>query len=221
MKKLMFALATVAIAAVSQAAVTNWSVNAGTYGILYDGYNNNGTGTYTPTVMTGQKMYLLCVSSDTPGVGISQANLVKAFQSATTEKPFKLSDYAIPTTAGTSYGDTDSLGKPAITFTNGASDKGDFHTETGVKYSFYLAALTEDGKNLYVTDSANPVAAKASNQTQNISMSTPMKNSAQVFKGDAEWSSGGWYTASDVPEPTSGLLLLLGVAGLALKRKRA
>ena len=27
------------------------------------------------------------------------------------------------------------------------------------------------------------------------------------------------YTA--VPEPTSGLLLLLGVAGLALKRKRA
>jgi len=31
-------------------------------------------------------------------------------------------------------------------------------------------------------------------------------------------SYGGWKT---VPEPTSGLLLLLGVAGLALKRKRA
>ena len=31
-------------------------------------------------------------------------------------------------------------------------------------------------------------------------------------------SSGEW---SSVPEPTSGLLLLLGVAGLALKRKRA
>ena len=35
----------------------------------------------------------------------------------------------------------------------------------------------------------------------------------------AGYSSAGWYTA--VPEPTSGLLLLLGVAGLALKRKRA
>ena len=29
------------------------------------------------------------------------------------------------------------------------------------------------------------------------------------------------YTATAVPEPTSGLLLLLGVAGIALKRKRA
>ena len=31
----------------------------------------------------------------------------------------------------------------------------------------------------------------------------------------------GMWTAAAVPEPTSGLLLLLGVAGLALKRKRA
>ena len=30
-----------------------------------------------------------------------------------------------------------------------------------------------------------------------------------------------YRTAAAVPEPTSGLLLLLGVAGLALKRKRA
>ena len=31
----------------------------------------------------------------------------------------------------------------------------------------------------------------------------------------------GWMTVNNVPEPTSGLLLLLGVAGLALKRKRS
>ena len=34
-------------------------------------------------------------------------------------------------------------------------------------------------------------------------------------------SNGTWHNFQSVPEPTSGLLLLLGVAGLALKRKRA
>ena len=34
----------------------------------------------------------------------------------------------------------------------------------------------------------------------------------------AAGTQGGWTA---VPEPTSGLLMLLGMAGLALKRKRA
>ena len=34
-------------------------------------------------------------------------------------------------------------------------------------------------------------------------------------------TAGNWTATTAVPEPTSGLLLLLGVAGLALKRKRA
>ena len=35
-------------------------------------------------------------------------------------------------------------------------------------------------------------------------------------------SIAGWsYTPNAIPEPTSGLLMLLGVAGLALRRKRA
>ena len=40
---------------------------------------------------------------------------------------------------------------------------------------------------------------------------------------DTTVSKGSWINAtqSSVPEPTSGLLLLLGVAGLALRRRRA
>ena len=41
-----------------------------------------------------------------------------------------------------------------------------------------------------------------------------------VFGGDNS-TAISWTAVENVPEPTSGLLLLLGVAGLALKRKRA
>ena len=42
----------------------------------------------------------------------------------------------------------------------------------------------------------------------------------ETFKTITAYTADKWQTVA-VPEPTSGLLLLLGVAGLALKRKRA
>ena len=50
-----------------------------------------------------------------------------------------------------------------------------------------------------------------------------------TFEQQVKWGSqstasqaaGAWTSVVDVPEPTSGLLMLLGMAGLALRRKRA
>ena len=54
-----------------------------------------------------------------------------------------------------------------------------------------------------------------------VAKGDPLKLAAdEIYLGDVS----GWSTMSggaDTPEPTSGLLLLLGVAGLALKRRRA
>lgn len=53
-------------------------------------------------------------------------------------------------------------------------------------------------------------------------LDTTIDNLALTIGGDVGGGSTAtaWSTAA-VPEPTSGLLLILGMAGLALKRKRA
>lgn len=72
---------------------------------------------------------------------------------------------------------------------------------TGSSYVFYYTLEDADG-NVF-TSGSRTVKAQAT---------------ATVPLGFA--STGSW-AAADIPEPTSGLLLLLGVAGLALRRKKA
>ena len=68
-------------------------------------------------------------------------------------------------------------------------------------YSFYFTSTDADG-NTYKSETVTATA-----------LGTGF--------GSITFEGGGTWTAAAVPEPTSGLLLLLGVAGLALKRKRA
>ena len=72
------------------------------------------------------------------------------------------------------------------------------YTDTNLKKDFYIANVGSGQANTSGTKSIGNLISAAG----------------------ARAEDGGWQTAAAVPEPTSGLLLLLGVAGLALRRKR-
>ncbi len=76
----------------------------------------------------------------------------------------------------------------------------------GVNYDFYF--VIDDGSSTF-TSATKSVLAQA-DATANVAFG----NMTSQTQNAANWSS------ADVPEPTSGLLLLLGVAGLALRRKQ-
>ena len=57
--------------------------------------------------------------------------------------------------------------------------------------------------------------------SNHITGTTPEYSSLSVAELATAVPSSWTITSSSVPEPTSGLLMLLGVAGLALRRKRA
>ena len=86
--------------------------------------------------------------------------------------------------------------------------------EGGTSYNFYIALL--DGEKLFVSDTVSVMGADVGFNTAQFNL----KNASQAAAFESStFTAGGWYTA--VPEPTSGLLLLLGMAGLALRRKQA
>ena len=78
----------------------------------------------------------------------------------------------------------------------------------------YDAANIADAKNYIVSD----VLSKSINATGS-DLNASFGNMASTASTNMFRNST--YTAAAVPEPTSGPLLLLGMAGLALKRKRA
>lgn len=88
---------------------------------------------------------------------------------------------------------------------------------SGTSVTAYFAIIKDD----YVYISGAKSATAQDVGTANFSMGSQSTPSANVFDSSTAVSGAGWYGTAAVPEPTSGLLLLLGMAGLALKRKRA
>ncbi len=84
---------------------------------------------------------------------------------------------------------------------------------------FYAATFTSgDDSYIFLTDTYNIFVQSA----QDTTMSSSLSGSTIAPDGTATIQSGKvWYGAEAIPEPTTGLLVLLGVAGLALRRRRA
>ena len=79
----------------------------------------------------------------------------------------------------------------------------------------YYAVLVQNGDSASYFDIGNISGTTGASSPTDLTVNMDWSGTAYV-------TSGGYTVAvGAVPEPTSGLLLLLGMAGLALKRKRA
>ena len=183
MKKLMIALAAVALAAGAHAASVYWTATN-----VYAG---------NTTDKVGGVAYFLTTSMATVESWASMTS-AKDFQDALAGK------YSwTPGTAGT-YSVTS-----ANAVSNSALGLSDSTAYTGYLLIFDTATITDESK-YYITNTKDftTMAGTSSASVGFMSQKT------------ASQAAAGWTTVT-VPEPTSGLLMFLGMAGLALRRRRA
>ena len=202
MKKLMIAACAIALAAGAQAAAVTWQWA----GSAYNGYNNPGTTvSYEGKAAQAGTMYIFNANE----AGISQQAILTALLAGKDISTLGAMDSFTTTDGKMGSGDIKTL---AADYKNFAPVR----NVSGIDYADYFYAMVVDDY-VFLSDTANKQIQTAKDT---VLSSTTIASQSAKFQGDsATFTAGGWYQT--VPEPTSGLLLLLGVAGLALKRKRA
>ena len=193
MKKLMIAAAIVCAAAFAQAGTVTWGNPMGINAI-----NSPGD---TGDLFSGT-IYLVDGSSSSFFANIVAEDYASALASASV-----LANVSI---------DGTTMSNPSTGSINTDGYLENIAAATG-SHSLFVTAIDGDG-NFYIsetmTDSVNEVGA-----TEYVYYHDFAYDPGTVHNVADGYADAGWY--SSVPEPTSGLLLLLGVAGLALRRRRA
>ena len=196
MKKLMIALAAVAVGVIANAASVNWEVG----GIQTTGDFDNPDG--TEAYATGYSVYLFNNATLSQSV---MAGYIADAANGGTDWSTALASKSMWSFVGDSeYGGGSKNGLSA--------DNGTF---TG--YMVILDAGSVDAANYaFITDTYSA----ADNSMHVIAFNTfDYENYVNALDYSTACQTGSNWTA--VPEPTSGLLMLLGMAGLALRRRRA
>ena len=193
MKKLMIAAAIVCAAAFAQAATVKWQVKLSSATKILD--QRGAAWTKSGTANSGQTMYLV-LATDT-------ASFVEKLNAGTLTSADYLDStttFAAATGVMSALKDTPSSSKI---------------TTDAQAFNVVLVFKDGDGKDWY------QVSSTTASSDARASESDPAQvvfETGTVFAG----SQNGWtQVGGAAPEPTSGLLLVLGVAGLALRRRRA
>ena len=203
MKKLMIAAAIVCAAVVSQAATLDWSIAKKGF-LMSDG----------STKPDGTTVYLL---------NAGDATGMTALQTALTGGKYATLSALI---AGDEFTAVQ-LGDPATTI--GSAGTSGFSTKYGnltasvddliEKKTYTGAFFVTDGDMFLISNTRDGVAYVDSADKSELSFTTSDYKNGWTSK--LEGNKNGWAKYTAAPEPTSGLLLLLGMAGLALRRRRA
>lgn len=192
MKKLCVALSAVALAIAANAATVKW----------------NASGVYevgSTTAMAGSSYAAYFVSSADLArdamlaANVKDGNIDLSFLATTSSATGYSNVFRDNTTTGAGLG---------------ASQGGTLTTSAGNSESWTGYII--------IVDSTDYTTAQHAYVTAEVTKATGASGQAATLAFNSNTgtqTAGNWYGA--VPEPTSGLLFLLGVAGLALKRRRA
>ena len=192
MKKLMMMVAAIALAASAQAATYNWKWTST--------LKNPDAAAFSGTV------YLFNAQD------YSQQTILTAFLA--NPKSYALSGAIDSYTTSNGKAPSTAMSIPEA---NIGTLREVSESEKYVDYFYATTFKSGDDSFIFLTDTYT-VGVQAS---QNTSLSSALSGSTVAPDDTSTIQSGKvWYSApSAIPEPTTGLLVLLGIAGLALRRR--